>query len=66
MNRCVLGLLASAILAWSFCTPAAASVIFESKLREADVKRLHGIGPNALDQLRRALHAKGLSFAIGE
>jgi len=30
---------------------------------EADIKRLHGIGPNALNQLRRALAASGLSFA---
>ncbi len=30
---------------------------------EAEVKQLHGIGPKALDQLRRALVAKGLSFA---
>lgn len=37
-----------------------------TKLSEADVKQLHGIGPNALDQLRRALSAKGLSFAGGK
>ncbi len=30
---------------------------------EAEIKHLHGIGPNALKQLRAALHAKGLSFA---
>lgn len=30
---------------------------------EADLKQLHGIGPKALDQLRRALDARGLSFA---
>ena len=30
---------------------------------EAEVKQLHGIGPNALVQLRRALDARGLSFA---
>ena len=30
---------------------------------EAEIKQLHGIGPNALNQLRRALSAKGLSFA---
>jgi hypothetical protein len=30
---------------------------------EADIKQLHGIGPNALDRLRRALAASGLSFA---
>jgi hypothetical protein len=32
-------------------------------MREAEVKKLHGIGPNALAQLRRALAAHGLSFA---
>ena len=31
--------------------------------RETEIKELHGIGPNALDELRRALKAKGLSFA---
>jgi hypothetical protein len=34
-----------------------------TKLREAEVLRLHGMGPKALDQIRRALAAKGLSFA---
>jgi predicted RecB family nuclease len=34
-----------------------------TKLSEDEVKQLHGIGPNALAQLRRALIAKGLSFA---
>jgi hypothetical protein len=34
-----------------------------AKLSEAELKQLHGIGPNALDQLRRALAAIGLSFA---
>lgn len=29
---------------------------------EEDIKRLHGVGPNALKQLRSALAAKGLSF----
>ena len=36
-----------------------------AKLSAADVKRLHGMGPKALEQLRRALAAKGLSFAKG-
>jgi hypothetical protein len=27
---------------------------------------LHGMGPKALDQLRRALAARGLSFADGD
>ena len=30
---------------------------------EAEVRQLHGIGPKAIEQLRRALAAKGLSFA---
>ena len=33
---------------------------------EDDIKKLHGIGPNALNQLRRALAARGLSFADAE
>lgn len=34
-----------------------------TKYSEAEIKELHGIGPNALKELRRALAAKGLSFA---
>ena len=34
-----------------------------AKFSEAEIKELHGIGPNALVQLRAALKAKGLSFA---
>jgi hypothetical protein len=34
-----------------------------TKFSEAEIKQLHGIGPHALDQLRRALHTNGLSFA---
>jgi hypothetical protein len=34
-----------------------------TRLSEAEIKQLHGIGPNALKQLRRALEARGLSFA---
>jgi hypothetical protein len=30
--------------------------------RESDIRQLHGIGPNALEKLREALAAKGLSF----
>ena len=30
---------------------------------EAEIEQLHGIGPNALDQLRRALNERGLAFA---
>lgn len=34
-----------------------------AKFSEGEVKQWHGIGPNALTQLRRALTANGLSFA---
>jgi len=37
-----------------------------TELSEAEVKQLHGIGPKALDQLRCALEARGLSFAGGK
>ena len=37
-----------------------------SKVRETEIKQLHGIGPNALKQLRLALDAKGMSFADGK
>ncbi|MCZ7545421.1 MAG: DNA-binding protein [Anaerolineae bacterium] len=33
---------------------------------EAQIRQLHGIGPKALDQLRRALSARGLAFAADE
>ena len=33
------------------------------KLTENEIRQLHGIGPNALDELRRALAANGLSYA---
>jgi len=34
-----------------------------TKVSETELKQLHGIGPNAIKQLRRALEALGLSFA---
>jgi hypothetical protein len=34
-----------------------------TRITEAELKKLHGIGPNALKQLRQALEAQGLSFA---
>ena len=34
-----------------------------SKFTEAEIKALHGIGPNALGQLRSALAAQGLAYA---
>ena len=33
-------------------------------LSEADLMRLHGVGPNAINQLRHALADKGLLFAV--
>jgi hypothetical protein len=36
-----------------------------TKFSEEEVKQWHGIGPNALKQLRQALNAHGLSF-VGE
>ncbi len=32
---------------------------------EAQIKELHGIGPNAIRQLRQALDERGLQFAGG-
>ena len=37
-----------------------------TRLSEAEISRLHGIGPNAIKRLRQALHAKGLSFGGGK
>jgi len=34
-----------------------------TRFTETEIKQLHGIGPNALNALRRALSDKGLSFA---
>lgn len=34
-----------------------------SAVRESDLARLHGVGPNALAKLRAALAAQGLAFA---
>jgi hypothetical protein len=34
-----------------------------AQVRETDLKQLHGIGPTAIETLRRALAANGLSFA---
>lgn len=33
-----------------------------TKLTEAEILQLHGMGPKAMDQLRHALADKGLSF----
>jgi hypothetical protein len=37
-----------------------------TRVSEAELGRLHGMGPRALDQLRRALAAGGRSFADAE
>ncbi|MEK8127317.1 DNA-binding protein [Paenibacillus filicis] len=34
-------------------------------LKEADILRLHGMGPKGIKQLRQALAARGQSFADG-
>ena len=34
-----------------------------AKLSEAEVRQMHGIGPNALEKLRSALRERGLAFA---
>lgn len=34
-----------------------------SKAKESDIKKLHGVGPNAIQKLRAALSEMGLSFA---
>jgi hypothetical protein len=37
-----------------------------AKFSEAEVKKLHGMGPNGIEKLRAALHSKGLDFAKGK
>ena len=37
-----------------------------TKFSEAEIKQLHGVGPNALGKLRQALTENGLSFADGK
>jgi hypothetical protein len=34
-----------------------------TKVKEADLKKLHGMGPKGIDLLRAALKTKGRSFA---
>jgi DNA-directed RNA polymerase alpha subunit len=34
-----------------------------AKARESDLLKLHGMGPKAMDALKKALAEKGLSFA---
>lgn len=37
-----------------------------AQVTEADLKKLHGMGPNALGKLKTALEAAGLSFAASK
>ena len=37
-----------------------------TQISEAELRRLHGMGPKALDQLRRALATSGRTFADAE
>lgn len=37
-----------------------------SKFSEKEIAKLHGVGPNAIVQLKKALADAGLSFAIKE
>ena len=37
-----------------------------TKVSETELKQLHGIGPNVIKKLCRALEARGLSFAGGK
>lgn len=34
-----------------------------TRLTETEIQKLHGMGPKAIDQLKQALAAKGMSFA---
>ena len=34
-----------------------------TEISEAEIKKLHGMGPNGIEQLRHALADRGLSFA---
>jgi len=35
-----------------------------ARVSETDLRRLHGVGPNAIEKLRRALAEWGLTFAV--
>jgi hypothetical protein len=37
-----------------------------AKFREKDIATLHGIGPNALRQLKLAMTEKGLAFSVNK
>jgi ERCC4-type nuclease len=37
-----------------------------TEVSEAEILKLHGVGPKAVSEIRRALAAEGISFAEGE
>lgn len=37
-----------------------------TRVSEAELKRLHGVGPKTIKQLRHAFETRGLSFAEGK
>ncbi|MGZ3611391.1 MAG: DNA-binding protein [Ktedonobacteraceae bacterium] len=37
-----------------------------TRVSEAELKNLHGLGPRGIDMLRSALEEQGLSFAAGK
>jgi hypothetical protein len=37
-----------------------------TRVSEVELLELHGVGPKALERLRQALEARGLSFADGK
>ena len=37
-----------------------------TRVSEAELKKLHGLGPRGIDLLRSALEEKGLSFAVSK
>lgn len=37
-----------------------------AKVKESEVMKLHGMGPNAMEVLRTALRERGLSFAMDD
>ena len=48
---------------WALARAGYSRLEQSTKLSEEEVLQLHGMGPKALDQIRRSLAAKGLSFA---
>ena len=51
---------------WALAAAGIKSLEQLTRFSEAEIKQLHGIGPNALAKLRQVLAARGLSFAKGK